>query len=594
VVQGATRDVSIPSKGDVKVDWRVKAQNVLESRVLAKALTNQESDAMELTLPVIPYGVKASISRAGSLNDTNGDITQDIVFSPNTEASARSIQIELSPSVAGSIFSALDYLTSYPYGCTEQTMSSFLPDVIVADAIKQLGMKPPLDQAELSKKIDAGIKRLYDFQHDDGGWGWWQTDDSHVFMSAYVLAGLSQAKAAGYDIDAERLQKAQIWVRKSFDEDQKIVPDLRAYMAYSLVLSGTTDKEVVDSVWKQRDDLSPYGKAMVGLSLDLLKDPRVSELATAVEKGAVVEGEQAHWVLTRDPMLDFDTDASPEATAFAAKFLARVRPESQLLPKAAYWLVTHRDEGFWWESTKQTAFVVYGLTDFLKHSGELKPSYSVEILVNNKSALTKKIAESDAIASVATQLSLKPDQVGQDNHIVIRKRGQGRLYWSIRGSYYSGEKKLTNVGAFNLTLAREYFKLTSLKENGKIVYTLNPLSGPVQVGDTLAVRLTVTGSDWKYLMVEDPIPAGTEFVSKDNLYELKNQPRWWGWWYTRREFHDDRAAFFQTYFSRGDQEYVYLLKVFNPGVFRVSPARVEPMYQPGFSATSDPLTLEVK
>jgi hypothetical protein len=114
------------------------------------------------------------------------------------------------------------------------------------------------------------------------------------------------------------------------------------------------------------------------------------------------------------------------------------------------------------------------------------------------------------------------------------------------------------------------------------------------VGDTLAVRLTVTGSDWKYLMVEDPIPAGTEFVSKDNLYELKNQPRWWGWWYTRREFHDDRAAFFQTYFSRGDQEYVYLLKVFNPGVFRVSPARVEPMYQPGFSATSDPLTLEVK
>jgi len=594
VVQGATRDVNVPSKGDVKVDWRVKAQNVLESTVLAKALTNQESDAMELTLPVIPYGVKASIPRAGSLNDTNGDTAQEIAFPANTEASARSIQIELSPSVAGSIFSALEYLTSYPYGCTEQTMSSFLPDVIVADAVKQLGMKPQLDQAELKNKIDAGIKRLYDFQHDDGGWGWWQTDESHVFMSAYVLAGLSQAKAAGYDIDPDRLQKAQTWVRNAFDSDQKIVPDLRAYMAYSLVLSGVTDKDAVDSVWKQHEGLSPYGTAMLGIAMDLLKDPRVSELATAVEKGAVIEGEQAHWVLNRDPMLDFDTDASPEATAFAAKFLARVRPESQLLPKAAYWLVTHRNEGFWWDSTKQTAFVVYGLTDFLKQSGELKPSYSVEVLVNNKPVLTKKFAESDATSSAATRVLLRSDQVGEGNHIVIRKRGQGRLYWSVRGSYYSDEKKLTNVAAFNLTLAREYFKLAPLKENGKIVYALNPLSGPVQVGDTLAVRLTVSGSDWKYLMVEDPIPAGTEFVTKDNLYEMKDQPHWWGWWYTRREFHDDRAAFFQTYFSRGNQEYVYLLKVVNAGVFRVSPGKVQPMYQPSYFATSDPLTLEVK
>jgi uncharacterized protein YfaS (alpha-2-macroglobulin family) len=120
------------------------------------------------------------------------------------------------------------------------------------------------------------------------------------------------------------------------------------------------------------------------------------------------------------------------------------------------------------------------------------------------------------------------------------------------------------------------------------------LKGAVQSGDTLAVRLTVTGSEWKYMMVEDPIPAGTEFIEHDNLYELAEKPPWWNWWFTRREFHDDRAAFFQTYFPRGGQEFVYLLKVVNPGVFRVSPGKVEPMYQPSYFATSDPLTLEVK
>jgi hypothetical protein len=293
-------------------------------------------------------------------------------------------------------------------------------------------------------------------------------------------------------------------------------------------------------------------------------------------------------------MLDFETDASPEATAFAAKFLAKVNPNSPLLPKAAFWLVTHRNEGYWWDSTKQTAFVVYGLIDFLKQSGELKPSYSVEVLVNDKSVLTKRFAEGDALSPSAAKIQLTADQLGPNNRVVIRKQGQGRLYWSLRGEYYSDEKKLTNAGSFNLTLAREYFKLSPVREKGTIRYKLEPLNGPVQVGDTLAVRLTVTGSEWKYMMVEDPIPAGTEFIEHDNLYDLTEKPSWWTWWYTRREFHDDRAAFFETYYPRGAKEYVYLLKVVNPGVFRVSPGKVEPMYQPSYFATSDPLTLEAK
>jgi uncharacterized protein YfaS (alpha-2-macroglobulin family) len=594
IVNGATRDVNVPSKGDVKVDWRVKAGNVLESTLTTKALTDEESDAMELTLPVIPYGVKMAVPKAGSISKNDEETTQDIVFPQNSEQTSRTLRVELAPSVAGTIFAALQYLTSYPYGCTEQTMSSFLPNIIVSDAIKELGLKPAVDQAELKKKIDAGLKRLYDYQHDDGGWGWWQTDESHVFMSTYVLAGLSQAQQAGYEVKPEPISKAQAWVKKAFDDDKKIIPDLRAYMAYSLVLSGITDKAVLDSVWDDRKELSPYGAAMLGLAMNQVKDTRVNELAMMVEKGAIVDEQNAHWELNRDPMLDFYSDASPEATAFAAKFLSKVRPESSLLPKASYWLVTHRNEGYWWDSTKQTAFVIYGLTDFLKLSGELKPNYSVEVLVNDKPVASRKFTEADAFSPTAVTLKLTPEQLGSTNKVVIRKHGQGRLYWSLRGEYYSDEKKLFNNGSFNLTLAREYFKLSPVREKERIVYNLDRVNGPVQVGDTLAVRLTVTGSEWKYMMVEDPIPAGTEFITRDNLYEIKEKPPWWDWYWTRREFHDDRAAFFETYFPRGAREYVYLLKVVNPGVFRVSPGKVEPMYQPNLFATSDPLTMEVK
>ena len=127
------------------------------------------------------------------------------------------------------------------------------------------------------------------------------------------------------------------------------------------------------------------------------------------------------------------------------------------------------------------------------------------------------------------------------------------------------------------------------------MYDMARVSGPLQTGDILAVRLTVSGSDWKYLLIEDPIPAGTEFIQNDQFYELKGgRPTWWGSWYTRREYHDDRVAMFQSHFNRSQMEYFYLLKVVNPGLFRVSPARVQPMYQPAFQATSDGYTVEVK
>ena len=55
----------------------------------------------------------------------------------------------------------------------------------------------------------------------------------------------------------------------------------------------------------------------------------------------------------------------------------------------------------------------------------------------------------------------------------------------------------------------------------------------------------------------------------------------------------DSAAFFNTEFSRR-REYVYLLKVVNPGKYAISPAQTGPMYQSNVQATTDPATLEVQ
>ena len=49
----------------------------------------------------------------------------------------------------------------------------------------------------------AGLERLIQFQHGDGGWGWWEHDASAPYMTAYVLFGLDAAANAGVKIDDE-------------------------------------------------------------------------------------------------------------------------------------------------------------------------------------------------------------------------------------------------------------------------------------------------------------------------------------------------------------------------------------------------------
>jgi len=596
VIEGATKDVRIPSRGEAKVDWRVRARQVVRSAtVTGKALTDEESDALELTLPVNVPGIKLSTSRGGSLAG-GGNVSYDLAFPAKVEPGSRSLAIRVSPSIAGSLFGALEYLTSYPYGCVEQTMSSFLPNIIVTQAVRDLGLKVTFDEGALQQKIRAGLDRLYSFQHEDGGWGWWETDDSHPFMTAYVVAGLAQAKAAGVQVNQEAIDKGALWVQKHFAQDSRLAADLRAYMAYSVtVVNPQLNAAQLGQVYDQRAKLSPYGMALLGLALEQAqaKDARAAEIADALEKSVKQDQEQAWWPATRDEMLDFSEDVTPEATAYVVKLLSHQHKDSPLLPQAALWLMNHRNEGYWWSSTKQTAMVIYGLTDFLKATNELNPDLNVTVFVNDTPAVTRKLDQSAGIYTPELILDESKLQPGV-NHIRITSSGQGRVYYSTRAEYYSTDEKLQKNGTVSLNILRDYFKLVPAKDGDKIVYDTVPQNGPVASGDILAVRLTVTGSEWKYMMIEDPIPAGAEFIERDNVYQLREKPPWWTYLFSRRELHDDRMAIFETRFPQGQEEYFYLLKVVNPGTFRVSPARVGPMYQTDVLATTESRQLEVK
>jgi len=594
VMEGSVRELNVPSRGEAKLDWRVKAKSTSEAVLLAKALTNEESDAMELTLPIIPFGVKLHDAKSGSLSGPEQQEDSFVILPGNPEQAAPTLDITLSSSIAGGIFGGLDYLTHYPYGCTEQTMSSFLPNIIVAKAMKDLHLTATVNTPELEKKIQAGIERLKGFQHEDGGWGWWKEDQSVVFMTAYVVSGFGQAHSAGYDLEAESLSHAEDWLRKALDSNPNMRPDLRAYVVYALALNSASKPEYVQKAWEARDSMSTQGLSMLGLALHATGDARAKEIAGKVEAMATVSDLEAHWTATYDYFMEFESESGAEATAHAVRLLSLTKPESPLLPKAAFWLVNHRNGGYYWDGTKQTAMVIFGLTEYVKASHELEANFKAEVYVNGKQVLARPFTAADGFNPVQPEVHLNAAQLlpGR-NEIRIHKAGFGRLYWSASGTYYSTEKHLVQNGKYALNITRDYYRMVADSSGGKITYNLQPLSGELHTGDVLAVRVTVGGNEWRYLLVEDPIPAGAEFIERDDLYEFRQKPAWWEYWWTRREFHDDRAAFFQTYFTR-NHEYVYLLKIVNPGKFQVSPAIAQPMYQPSLLATSDAATIEVK
>ena len=177
--------------------------------------------------------------------------------------------------------------------------------------------------------------------------------------------------------------------------------------------------------------------------------------------------------------------------------------------------------------------------------------------------------------------------------MTLTKRGGGALYWSAAAKYFDTRTPIERTGGRRLAIAREYFTLTSRTVQNRIVYRETPFSGTAAPGDVVLVRLTVAGAnDWRYLLIEDPLPAGAETIADDSLYPLEKR-RERGRGAARQEFRDDRAVFFQDGLPGGRVEFWYLLKIVTPGTFRAMPAQVTPMYVPGVSASTTPIVVTV-
>src|SRR4029453_9438953 len=172
-------------------------------------------------------------SQSGSLS-SGGTATANLTIPAESNPAARTIQVSLAPSLAGALLGALDFLTGYPYGCTEQTLSEYLPTLIVARTMAQLKLEPTEGLTQVDRYTTAGLTRLLDYQHEDGGRGWWKTDENQPFMTPYATFGLLETRAAGYKVPDDRIATGLAALVRLYRKYPRAVPALKAYMLYVL------------------------------------------------------------------------------------------------------------------------------------------------------------------------------------------------------------------------------------------------------------------------------------------------------------------------------------------------------------------------
>lgn len=429
--------IEVKPGSETRVDWLVTVSHASEAKLKVEARGNEYADAMEKTYAVYEHGIEKFVSRSGKMRSAEVAVTLNIPHARRADSTTLSVQI--APSMAVTMLDALPYLIDYPYGCTEQTMSRFLPAAITAETLRDLGIKPesamekvfggieqstananhPKGKRDL-KALEAitrqSLERLYDFQHSDGGWGWWKEGESDHFMSAYVLWGLTLAHQAGIEIKQDVASRAADFLDRELVEEESN-HDAQAWMLHALAVhraslrkpdqgesSNPTQFQTTafHNLYSNRDRLNAYTRALLALAAHSLGKPEQAKLlirnlengvkidtrpdASIVRRGGPDSDPSvmstAHW--GEDGVYWRWSDGGVEATAFALRAMLAIDPQNKLVEPVTNWLVKNR-RGAQWSNTRDTAIVVLTLNDYLKVTGEVSSPSGYELLVNGRS-----------------------------------------------------------------------------------------------------------------------------------------------------------------------------------------------------------------
>ena len=543
---------------------------------------------------------------------------------------------------------ALPYLMEFPYECSEQTFNRLYANSLarhiagsdpkIHRVFEQWRATPALDspleknqglkavlieetpwvrqaQAESQARRNIGIlfddnrldsetsrllHKLTQQQLADGRWPWFPGGPANDYITLYITTGFGRLRHLGVEIDTapavKSLARLDAWVTKIYTDipaDRRNKNNLSTTIAFYLYgrsffledqAVADPHKEAVNywlgqakKYWLDLAVRQSQGHLAVALKRFGDVDSAKGIMASIKERSVSDEELGMFW---RDVEVSWWWYRAPiETQAMMIEAFDEVMNDQEAVEDCKVWLLKQKQTQDW-KTTKATADAIYAL--LLRGSDLLASNALVEVELGGE-----KIKPEDVEAGTGfyeqrfTGGEIKPKQ----GKITVKKVDDGVAWGSVHWQYLEDMAKITPHEGTPLKLTKQLYT----KQHTKKGPVLEPVDGPVEVGDELVVRIVLrTDRDMEYVHLKDYRGSGTEPVNVLSKYKYQDGLAYY------ESTRDTASHFFIDYLPKGTYVFEYSTRVQLRGRYQTGIAGIQCMYAPEFNSHSESLLLEVK
>jgi uncharacterized protein YfaS (alpha-2-macroglobulin family) len=550
------QSISLSPNSEKRIEFKMVASpTVSVGKVTIEVNGLGEKFVEETEISVRPAAPLQVLTGSGSIVNAS---TQRIAI-PTSDflPGSSDYQLVVSKSPALELGKQLRYLVQYPYGCTEQTISSAFPQLYYPDLAEQMELKY-VATAGANENVMEAIRKIKLRQLYNGAITLWDGEGTeHWWTSVYAAHFLIEAQKAGFEVDRSLLdgilgyinnklkRKETILYYYNQRQQKKIAPKEVAYSLYILALTGKSNVSVMNYYKANPAILSLDSKYLLSVSYAIAGDKEsFKELLPASFSGEVSLPQTGG---------SFYSDIRDEAISLNA--LIDTDPSNPQIPIMAKHVADKLKQRNWY-NTQECSFSFLALGKLAKAANQA--TVTGDIKVNGKTIQKTN----------GKTVKLTAKQLGGTN-IEIVTAGSGRLYyyWQSEGISASG----------NYEEEDSYIKVRKkfYDRYGRVI-----TGNTFNQNDMVIVQITLENSfsgDVDNIVISDLLPAGFE-IENPRTKEIPGM-EWIRDSHTpvSLDVRDDRINLFVDLKNK-KQTYYYAVRAVSPGVFRMGPVGAEALY----------------
>ncbi|HUX88697.1 MAG TPA: alpha-2-macroglobulin family protein, partial [Chloroflexota bacterium] len=213
-LETTTKSIMVDANGVGGISFQIRPTGIGAGSLTVTARSPLAADAIVKELLVEAEGVAREV--VDNLVLSPGASHQlDLQLPVDSVAGSGRSSFVVTGNVLSQTIDGLDGLLRMPFGCGEQNMILFAPDVFVTRYLQSTGQAKPEVLAKAELLLLTGYQRELTYRRTDGSFSAFgdQDQSGSLWLTAFVLKTFSQARGIIY-IDDAVLQAAEAWIAR--------------------------------------------------------------------------------------------------------------------------------------------------------------------------------------------------------------------------------------------------------------------------------------------------------------------------------------------------------------------------------------------